>query len=84
MSTCPLNKTDIKSAFWEIFHFFVNLFSKFKLQKASDSSNEGLNKSFKENVGSVLKLSAKRLFSLDKYRLNLWGENSVFAIQHTD
>ena len=42
-------------------------------------------KSFKENyifsmekvVGSALELSAKRLFTLDKYRLKIWVENYV-------
>ena len=45
-------------------------------------------KSFKENdsfsikkiVGSTLELSDKVFFSLDKYLLKIWVENSVFAI----
>ena len=66
------------------------------VRRTSDSLNGDLpvkwpDKSLEENdifsmekiVGSALQLSAKRLFSLDKNRLKkIWGENSVFAIQH--
>ena len=38
----------------------------------------------KRKVGSTLELSAKVFFSLDKYRLKIWIENSVFAIQHIE
>ena len=36
----------------------------------------------KKIVGSTLELSAKVFFSLDKYQLKIWVENTVFAIQH--
>ena len=35
-------------------------------------------------VGSILDLSTKAVFSLDKYLLKIWAENSVFAIQHIE
>ena len=35
-------------------------------------------------VGSTLDLSTKAVFSLDKYQLEIWVENSVFAIQHIE
>ena len=38
----------------------------------------------KEIVGSTLSLSTKAVFSLDKYQLKIWVENSVFAIQHIE
>ena len=36
----------------------------------------------KKIVGSTLELSSKVFFSLDKYQLKIWIENTVFAIQH--
>ena len=37
----------------------------------------------KNIVGSALELlTAKELFSLDKYQLKIWIENTVIAIQH--
>ena len=38
----------------------------------------------KKIVGSTLDLSTKAVFSLDKYQLKIWVENSVFAIQHIE
>ena len=38
----------------------------------------------KKIVGSILDLSTKAVFSLDKYLLKIWAENSVFAIQHIE
>ena len=38
----------------------------------------------KEIEGSTLDLSTKAVFSLDKYQLEIWVENSVCAIQHTE
>ena len=35
-------------------------------------------------VGSTLDLSTKDVFSLDKYQVKIWVENSVFAIQHIE
>ena len=36
-----------------------------------------------KTVGSTLLLFSKVFFSLDKYQLKIWIENSVFAIRHT-
>ena len=38
----------------------------------------------KRIVGPILQLSAKAYFSLDKYQLNIWVENTVCAIQHIE
>ena len=41
----------------------------------------------KKIVGSTRDLSTKAVFSLDKYQLKnmeIWVENSVFAIQHIE
>ena len=38
----------------------------------------------KKIVGSTLDLPTKAVFSLDKYQLKIWVENSVFAIQHIE
>ena len=38
----------------------------------------------KRIVGSTFDLSTKALFLLDKYQLNIWVENSVFAIKHIE
>ena len=38
----------------------------------------------KKIVGSALKLPSKVFFSLDKYQLKIWIENSVFVIQHIE
>ena len=38
----------------------------------------------KKIVVSTLDLSTKAVFSLDKYQLKIWVENSVFAIQHIE
>ena len=64
-------------------------------ERTSDSPNEGLpikmaREKFQRNdifsmkkiVGSTLELSSKVFFSLDKYQLKIWIENTVFAIQH--
>ena len=65
--------------------------------RTSDSPNEGLPIkmtrekfqrklyfSMKKTVGSTFDLSTKAVFSLDKYQLKIWFENSVFAIQHIE
>ena len=38
----------------------------------------------KKKVGSTLDLSTKAVFSLEKYQLKIWVENSVFTIQHIE
>ena len=38
----------------------------------------------KKIVGSTLDLYTKAVFSLDKYQLKIWVENSAFAIQHIE
>ena len=38
--------------------------------------------SMEKIVGSTLELSAKVFFSLDKYQLKIWVENTGFAIQY--
>ena len=38
----------------------------------------------KKIVGSTLDLFTKAVFSLGKYQLKIWVENSVFAIQHIE
>ena len=82
-----------------ISNVFITLDTLFELitKRTSDSLNEGLPIkmtrekfqrkryfSMKEIVGSTLSLSTKAVFSLDKYQLKIWVENSVFAIQHIE
>ena len=38
----------------------------------------------KKIVGSTLDLITKAVFSMDKYQLKIWVENSVFATQHIE
>ena len=66
------------------------------IQRTSDSLNEGLpikkwpKKSFKENniysmkkiLILTLELYEQVFFTLDRYLLKIWVENTVFAIQH--